>query len=258
MLAGAAYAQSAGLAQVTRHVLDSSDVVLQTRTDRVVPGGPDPLEPPTAPPSQLTKELQLRAGRMDLRQVTLRWIPLYGATAEIVIRPKDVASYAASASANNAALLGDLGRNQHPYLLTVMGPGREPQLVVGYVPLGPDTGAEIGWVAPGLHTDAALGSAQIPPFVTCFQDASLDADSAGYPLDGRDLSLVCNEKWASGAIHWPAPTPAPAEWTACVADWGGIDLFPTGDAAVCSRLGLQTLPQDYSPPASGSPPSPSG
>jgi hypothetical protein len=95
-------------------------------------------------------------------------------------------------------------------------------------------------------------AAEIQPFVTCFQEASLSAPSAGFPLNGRAPEAVCNDAWTRGAVSSPVPTPVPATWTACVADSGGIDLFANADQSACSNLGLDPLPSGYSAPSRSS------
>ncbi len=94
--------------------------------------------------------------------------------------------------------------------------------------------------------NANRSPAQIQDFVTCYQTTSLDGGSVGYPLNGRDPSAVCTDSWTSGALSSRVQGPAPLALTACVADWGGVDIFPTSDSGICTQLDLQPLPVNSS------------
>ena len=76
-----------------------------------------------------------------------------------MVQPSDPVAFVASAGSNVAALLGDLGQNQRPYLVTVVDQQGAVLLVLGFTPaVGGTIGQGIGWKASGLESDAIWGA----------------------------------------------------------------------------------------------------
>jgi hypothetical protein len=87
---------------------------------------------------------------------------------------------------------------------------------------------------------------QVADEVTCFAAPDTGAAAAGFgSTSGQSLAGQCEHAWTSGAITWPVPRPVPTAWVACVGAAGGVDVFPSDNGDLCSRLGLQPLPPDY-------------
>jgi len=99
--------------------------------------------------------------------------------------------------------------------------------------------------AVAYSTTAHRTAEQLGNEATCFAAPALDAPAAGAPFTGQDLGAFCRQQWTAGSIASPVPGPAPTEWVACVAESGGVDVFPSGDQDLCASLGLQPLPPGY-------------
>ncbi|MDP9341550.1 MAG: hypothetical protein M3Q23_05460 [Actinomycetota bacterium] len=100
--------------------------------------------------------------------------------------------------------------------------------------------------AVAVASGALRTADQVADEVTCFAAPDLGSAAAGFPsAAGQSLAAQCEHAWTSGGITSPAPGPAPAVWIACVGQAGGVDVFPSEDAGLCGRLGLQPLPPDY-------------
>lgn len=158
-IAGAAIAQSAGSSSVSRRVVDVNGTVLAEENDAVATGGPDAFRPLDRSAADVVRAVRARAESLGARLLSAHYVRLFGGTAELVVQPDDPAAFVASGGANLAALLGDLGDNQRPYLVTVVDRNGEPLLVLGYTPaVGGGIGQGIGWQAPQAASDAIWGA----------------------------------------------------------------------------------------------------
>lgn len=158
-IAGAAIAQSAGSNSVSRRVVDANGAVLTEENDAVATGGPDAFRPLDRSAADIVRAVRARAESLGARLLSAHYVRLFGGTAELVVQPDDPAAFVASGGANLAALLGDLGDNQRPYLVTVVDRDGEPLFVLGYTPaVGGSIGQGIGWQAPQTVSDAIWGA----------------------------------------------------------------------------------------------------
>lgn len=161
-IAGAAIAQNAGANSVSRRVLDPNGAVLAEENDAVSTGGPDAFRPLDRSAADVVQAARARAESLGARLLSAHYIRLFGGTAELVVQPDDPAAFVASGGANLAALLGDLGDNQRPYLVTVVDRDGAPLLVLGYTPaVGGGIGQGIGWQAPQTDSDAIWGATDL-------------------------------------------------------------------------------------------------
>jgi hypothetical protein len=80
--------------------------------------------------------------------------------------------------------------------------------------------------------------------IGCYDAATEDANVAVVSTTGADPVKVCTELWARGDIG-SSPDNVPA-MTACINSGGAVAVFPTDEDDVCTRLGLQPLPDGYS------------
>jgi hypothetical protein len=157
-LAAAAYAQDHGLSRVERIVQDTSGTTLESETDAATAGRVDPFSPPTLSSTDIQTTAEQGGRTLGASVVDVHYIPLYGGTAEIVVRPDNLSTFLASAGSNGPVFLGTLATDFRPYLLTIVNAGGAPQLILGWVPgVGGSEGQGLGWVAPGVETDAIWG-----------------------------------------------------------------------------------------------------
>jgi hypothetical protein len=159
--AGAAYAQTNSLGNVERIVQDASGSTLEDETDPATRSKHDPFEPLSLSADDIRSSAEQAAQRLGATVTEVHYIALYGGTAEIVVQPDDPTAFVASACTNE--LLGGLGQDSQPYLLTVVDSSGDPQLVLGFVPgLGGSNGQGMAWVAPGLKSCAVSQPITIP------------------------------------------------------------------------------------------------
>lgn len=80
--------------------------------------------------------------------------------------------------------------------------------------------------------------------VGCYAAPSLDADTA-VVSSGRDPIQACSRLWTAGTLGAQDASGQAPPLVACVLPEGSaVGVFP-GDPDVCSRLGLQPLPDGY-------------
>jgi len=79
--------------------------------------------------------------------------------------------------------------------------------------------------------------------IGCYDAADEGANVAIVSTTGEAPVQVCKELWARGDIG-SSPGEVPT-MTACINSGGAVAVFPTSDDDVCTRLGLQNLPEDY-------------
>ena len=74
-------------------------------------------------------------------------------------------------------LLGPLGHDQRPYLVTVVDAQHQPLLMLGWTPhLEGNLGEGIAWQAPGIRSDAIVGQPVIRPALVNDPEARLRHD----------------------------------------------------------------------------------
>jgi hypothetical protein len=154
---GAAYAKQHGATTLTRRVLNASGHVLSVETDPVHAASPAADAPLTLSESDIARGAQERAAPLHARVVAVHYLPLFGGTAELVVRPDDPASFVQTVGATATTLLGPVGRDHGPFLITVLDATGEPLFVLGYTPGVGGDGQGIAWEAPGVHSDAIFG-----------------------------------------------------------------------------------------------------
>lgn len=79
-----------------------------------------------------------------------------------------------------------------------------------------------------------------PNAVSCYQAPSVDADIAAAPATGEASADACAVVWQDGILENSdiAPTGSVPPLTACIAEGGGLAVFPTDDTTICGKLGL--------------------
>jgi hypothetical protein len=113
-----------------------------------------PAEPVTLSRRQLEDALAAAAGRTGIPLVRTHYLPLLGGTAEIVVEPSEPES----ASRRLAEVLGPLGRDGRPYLVTVVDATGDALLVLGWTPnLEGASGQGIAWEAPRFDSAVIFG-----------------------------------------------------------------------------------------------------
>lgn len=101
--------------------------------------------------------------------------------------------------------------------------------------------ALIGVAATGY---IALSSDQVVAAgIGCYDAPDRGANVTVVDTTGEDPREVCAELWAEGVVS-EGDSEAP-QLVPCVNEEGAILVFPSDDATLCSRLGLQELPGDY-------------
>lgn len=159
-LAAAALAQTDGLTTVRRDVLDDSGSNLYSEIDPFSSEQTgDAFASPSLTESDIRTALKTQAEAAGVAVVDVHYVDLFGGAAELVLQPSDLNETLHSASTVTNALLGSLGNNQHPYLITIVNSQGEVQMLQGYMPgVGGDKGQGLGWLAPGLQTDNFYGA----------------------------------------------------------------------------------------------------
>ncbi len=159
-VAGAALAQLNNADRVDMLVLDASGNELDSVTDEPSDSGAqiDPLADITMSPSDVAAVTAKLDPALGLTVTGAHYVGLFGGGAEVVVQPDDVEGFVAHASTKLGKLLGPLTGDNRPYLVTVVDATGAPQLILGHMPgMGGTLGEGMGWVAPGMQTDAIIG-----------------------------------------------------------------------------------------------------
>ncbi len=79
-----------------------------------------------------------------------------------------------------------------------------------------------------------------PNAISCYQAADLDADIAAAPAANEATAEACATVWRDAVLENTeiVPIGSVPPLTACVAENGGLAVFPTDDTTVCDQLGL--------------------
>lgn len=118
-------------------------------------------EPVTLSEGKLEAALEDGAAAAGVTLVRTHYLPLLGGTAELVVQPAEPVRFAEEAGVHLATVLGPLGRDNRPYLATVVDEQGSPLLVLGWTPdLGGGLGEGVGWQAPGIRSSAIVGQVQ--------------------------------------------------------------------------------------------------
>jgi hypothetical protein len=113
-----------------------------------------PPEPVTLSESELDDALAAAAHEAGVSLVRTHYLPLRGGTAELIVQPPDPAAV----SSQVTQLLGPLGRDHRPYLVTVVNRAGDALLVLGWTPhLGGGIGEGVAWEAPGYDSGVIFG-----------------------------------------------------------------------------------------------------
>jgi hypothetical protein len=78
--------------------------------------------------------------------------------------------------------------------------------------------------------------------IGCYDSPNEGGNVAIVSTTGEDPIAACKKLWERGDIGSPGEAPA---MTACINSGGAVAVFPTSDDEVCTRLGLQELPEGY-------------
>jgi hypothetical protein len=114
-------------------------------------------EPVTLGRDQLEAALQRAARNAGVILVRTQYLPQLGGTAEIVVEPPQPREFA-EAGTGITSLLGPLGENRRPYLVTVVDARHEPLLMLGWTPnLEGSIGQGIAWQADDIHSNVIFG-----------------------------------------------------------------------------------------------------
>jgi hypothetical protein len=115
-------------------------------------------EPVTLSESDLDPALEDGAAAAGVKLVRTHYLPLLGGTAELVVQPAEPVRFAEEAGMHLATVLGPLGHDGRPYLVTVVDAEQRALLVLGWTPdLGGGLGEGIAWQAPGIRSSAIVG-----------------------------------------------------------------------------------------------------
>jgi hypothetical protein len=118
-------------------------------------------EPVALNERELEAALEDGAAAAGVALVRTHYLPLLGGTAEIVVQPRDPVLFAQEAGAHVATVIGPLGHDNRPYLITVIDAKQSPLLVLGWTPdLGGGLGEGVVWQAPGIRSSAIVGQVE--------------------------------------------------------------------------------------------------
>lgn len=79
--------------------------------------------------------------------------------------------------------------------------------------------------------------------IGCFDEAHLEGNVTIVSTSGESPEEVCGKFWAEGVVrHGTSSAPA---LMPCVNESGAVYVFPSKDESICTRLGLQALPEGY-------------
>jgi hypothetical protein len=113
-----------------------------------------PAEPVTLSERELDDALGVAAQEAGVSLVRTHYLPLLGGTAELIVQPSDPASV----SSKVTQLLGPLGRDHRPYLVTIVNEAGDALLVLGWTPhVGGGIGEGVAWEAPGYNSGVIFG-----------------------------------------------------------------------------------------------------
>ena len=113
-----------------------------------------PREPVTRSERELEAALAAAADEAGIPLVRTHYLPLLGGTAELVVRPAEPKA----ASKKLGELLGSLGRDNRPYLVTVVYAADDALLVLGWTPhLEGAVGQGLAWEVPGFDSGVIVG-----------------------------------------------------------------------------------------------------
>jgi hypothetical protein len=114
--------------------------------------------PVTLSEGGLDAALDEAAAASGVTLVRTHYLPLEGGTAELVVEPTQPIQFAENAAAKVGPVLGPLGRETRPYLVTVVDEQHRPLLVLGWTRGDGGTLGEGGaWQADGIHSSAIIG-----------------------------------------------------------------------------------------------------
>jgi hypothetical protein len=159
-VAAGAMAQLDSVRTVDELVLDPSGNQLDSNTDDPADFGtrPNPFADITLTPSDVAAITSNMDPALGVTVTGTHYVGLFGGGAEVVVRPDDVQGFVAHASSKLGKILGPIAEGNRPYLVTVVDAAGRPQLIIGHMPgMGSALGEGLGWVAPGMQTDAIIG-----------------------------------------------------------------------------------------------------
>ena len=135
-----------------------------------------PPEPVTLPERELEDALAAASNKASVRLVRTHYLPLLGGTAELVVQSTEPKA----ASQKLGELLGPLGRDNRPYLVTVVNAAGAALLVLGWTPhLEGAVGQGLAWEAPRFDSGVIVGKPVTRPEIpgAGFPAVSLGATS---------------------------------------------------------------------------------
>jgi hypothetical protein len=113
-----------------------------------------PAEPVTLPERELEVALAAASDKAGIPLVRTHYLPLLGGTAELVVQPMEPKA----ASRKLGELLGPLGRDNRPYLVTVVNAAGDALLVLGWTPhVEGAVGQGVAWEAPEFDSGVICG-----------------------------------------------------------------------------------------------------
>lgn len=242
-------AEHDGATTLTRRVLDGSGKLLSSETDPVQTGDPEAHAPVRLSEADVTRGAQARAAALGVTIVATHYVPLFGGTAELVVQPSDPTSFAQTAGAATAKLLGPLAHDNGAYLITIVDATQTPLLVLGYTPgVGGGTGQGIGWQAPDVHSDAIWGphvASATPPATNVLAAPATQARKIVVPhVLARTLDVTIRKVHAAGLRPVAVSLPQIFRGDLSVNGYGAVSqrpragsLVPVG-ARVLLRIGI--------------------
>lgn len=89
-----------------------------------------------------------------------------------------------------------------------------------------------------LKSDEAVAAG-----IGCYDEAHMEANVTIVSTTGKGPEEVCGELWAQGVVkHGTTSVP---ELVPCLHEGGAVYVFPSSDESICTRFGLQDLPEGY-------------
>lgn len=164
LLAGLVVAGCGSAPQSAQHVrsdIQWPTVAQATRTQWYRGVEAAAAQPVTLSEGELEAALRRGAETAAVTLLSTRYLPLLGGTAELVLQPSDPDRVADEASGRLSPVLGPLGRDNRPYLVTVVDAQQRALLVLGWTPnLGGGIGEGVAWQAPGIRSNAIVGQVE--------------------------------------------------------------------------------------------------
>ena len=103
---------------------------------------------------ELDDALTAAAHEAGIPLVRMHYLPVLGGTAELIVQPADPSAVGSKVT----RLLGPLGHDHRPYLVTVVNQDGDALLVLGWTPhLGGGIGEGVAWEAPGYDSGVIVG-----------------------------------------------------------------------------------------------------